>query len=177
MKGITVFSITLLFLISAAAATAQDTTAVEQQVEALRAQLRDVTEKEAQLRERSRQLDEDLRPENIQRSVATIGTTDVVALRDQRRQQLERQKANVDQQLDSLGASRLRLESAIATAEAEVVRLRAAALAPTNAPARTETAGRPLPPAVKPAAQKKRAAPQPIKRVKRSKPRRRVRSQ
>ena len=65
----------------------------------LRTQLQEVTDKEAALRERSQKLEEEMEPQNVERSVATVGTTDARALRDQRRQQLERQKAQVDQQL------------------------------------------------------------------------------
>jgi chromosome segregation ATPase len=115
---------------------AQDTAAVEQRVEVLRQQLRDVTDKQSQLQSRAGELDEALKPENVERSVAGIGTTDASALRDRRREQLEREKAVVDEQLRSLDASRARLEAAIASAEAEAVRLRASALAPNNSPPR-----------------------------------------
>lgn len=125
--------VSVSLVLTASPAWAQDAAAsVEQRVEALRQQLRDVTDKQAQLQSRLQELDESLRPENVERSVAGIGTTDASALRDQRREQLERQKAVVEEQLRSLDASRARLESAIATAEAEAVRLRASALAPNN---------------------------------------------
>src|SRR5205085_10717749 len=127
----------LLILVAVAPALTQDAATVEQQAETLRAQLRDVSGKEAQLQERSRELDEALKPENIERSVAGSGTTDAAALRDQRRQQLEREKASVDEQLRSLAASRARVEAAIASAETEAVRLKAAALGANNAPPRT----------------------------------------
>lgn len=130
----------LIILLAAQFCAAQDIAAVEQRVEALRQQLRDVADRQAQLQARDAELDEALRPENIERSVAGIGTTDATALRDKRREQLEREKAAVGEQLRSLEASRARLEAAIATAEAEAVRLRASALAPNNsAPAATST--------------------------------------
>jgi predicted nucleic acid-binding Zn-ribbon protein len=122
---------------------AQDAAAVEQRVEALRAQLRDVTDKQAQLQAREQQLDEDLKPENIERSLAGVGTTDATALRDQRRQQLEREKAAVEEQLRSLASSRSRLEASIASAEAEAVRLRAASLNANPASQRTGAAAAP----------------------------------
>jgi chromosome segregation ATPase len=129
-----------LALAATAQAAAQDLATVEQQAETLRAQLRDVIDKQAQLQARAQQLDEALKPENIERSVAGIGTTDATALRDQRRQQLEREKAGVEEQLQSLATSRSRLEASIASAEAEAVRLRAAALGPNSAPTRTGAA-------------------------------------
>src|SRR5205085_6541726 len=127
----------LLILVAVAPALTQDAATVEQQAETLRAQLRDVSGKEAQLQERSRELDEALKPENIERSVAGVGTTDAAALRDQRRQQLEREKASVDAQLQSLDSSRSRLEASIASAEAEAVRLRAASPNANSAPRQT----------------------------------------
>jgi hypothetical protein len=146
----------LLVLAVASPTWAQDLSTVEQQVELLRAQLREVTEKEAQLQERARQLDEELRPENVERSVATIGTTDARALRNRRRQQLERQKAAVDEQLSSLAASRTGLEGAISTAEAEAVRLRASGLGPV--PTRAVPAATPSAPAIAPVVKKRPAA-------------------
>src|ERR1051326_1836989 len=92
-------------------AQAQDAATVDQRVEALRAQLRDVTDKQAQLQAREQQLDEDLKPENIEHSLAGVGTTDATALRDQRRQQLERERASVEEQLQSLASSRSQLEA------------------------------------------------------------------
>lgn len=119
-------------------AKAQDVATVDQRIEGLRAQLRDVADREARLQTRVQEIEEALRPENIQRSVAAIGTTDAEALRDRRRQQLERERASVEEQLRSLAASRTNLEAAIASAEAEAVRLRAAALSENNAAPQAE---------------------------------------
>ncbi|MBA3240458.1 MAG: hypothetical protein H0T60_04450 [Acidobacteria bacterium] len=170
----------VLSLVAATSAWAQDLSAVERQIDALRAQLQEVTDKEAALRERTQQLDEDLEPQNVERSVATVGTTDARALRDQRRQQLERQKAQVEGQLTSLASSRTRLEAAIATAEAEAVRLRAAALAPKSTPpAQPEATALSTEPGARatPAVKRRRNTPRSVKRVRRSRPRRRVAAQ
>jgi len=160
----------LLILVAAVAAGAQENAAAtaERQIETLRVQLRELASKEAELQARLRQLDEDLRPENIERSVALIGTTDASALRDQRRQQLERQKAGVEEQMASLATSRGRLEAAIASAEAAGVRLRAAAVAPdandaARPPAVENTAVTPAAPAV----QKRQNAQRQRQRVRR----------
>ena len=131
----------LLVLVTAAPSPAQDLAAAEQRIEGLRERLREVADKEARLQERARQIEEDLKPENVERSVATVGTTDARALRDRRREQLEREKAGVEEQLRSLSASRASLESSIAAAEAEAVRIRASNLAPTGAPTQTGTPG------------------------------------
>lgn len=167
----------VIFVCAAAAAAAQDASVIEQRIEGLRTQLREVADSETRLQARAEELEEALRPENIQRSVAPIGTTDAEALRDKRRQQLERQKAGVDEQLASLAASRSRLEAAIASAEAEAVRIRAAALGAENAP-RTDAAAMPAtaatnagPPAP-PAAQKKQGTRRAGRRPKRRRARR-----
>ncbi len=154
----------LLIVLAVGFAAAQDTSSVEQKAEALREQLRGVTDKQAELQSRLTQLEEDLKPENIQRSVASIGTTDANALRDQRQQQLERQKASIKEQLRSLDASRTRLEASIASAEAEGVRQRAAALGASNAasaPANTTTTSVPVVPSV----QKKQQSVPHVKRA------------
>jgi|GEM_PF-3419580 len=163
----------LLVIVFAAPAAAQDVSAVERQVEALRAQLADAAEKEAQLRQRASQLEEDLRPENVQRSVAGIGTTDAEELRARRREQLERQQAQVNEQLASLAASRTRLEAAIITAEAEVIKLKAAALAPRGAaPPATQAATEEAAPT---AVTRRQAPARAKKRTRQSGPRRRQR--
>jgi septal ring factor EnvC (AmiA/AmiB activator) len=173
-----IFKCGLLIIAAATAAWAQDLATVERQIEGLRAQLQDVADKESTLRTRAARLEEDLEPQNVERSVSTIGTTDARALRDQRRQQLEREKAQVEGQITSLANSRGRLEAAIATAEAEAVRLRAAALAPNRTPpAQPDAAAPPTAsntPAAAPAVRKKRNPPRTTKRVKRSRPKRRA---
>jgi membrane protein involved in colicin uptake len=164
----------LLILSGVFPAWAQDASAVELQVQRLRDQLGDVAEKEAQLRERARQLDEELRPENVERSVAAIGTTDARAVREQRRQQLERQKAAVDEQLTSLAASRARLEAAVASAEAEVVRLRAAALGANDATPRAGPTAAVTRPTAEPPVKKRNVSPRKSKPRRRNRPRRRA---
>jgi hypothetical protein len=114
--------------------------------EALRAQLRDVEAKEAELHEGMRQIDEALKPENIERSLALTGSTKPEELRDQRRRQLEGEKERLRVQLDQLAASRARLSAAIATADAAAYRLSAQPVsnAPTT-PANTVNAQTPRP--------------------------------
>src|SRR5436305_4261181 len=96
----------------------------EQRAETMRAQLRDVQEKEANLEARREQVDFDLKPENIERSVATYGSTHPEDARDARRRSLESEKTRVQAQLDLMATSRQRLESAITSADQEVEKLR-----------------------------------------------------
>jgi len=84
----------------------------------LRAQLAEVEAKQTELQMRQQQLAEDLKPENIERALAGVGSTHPEDLREQRRRQLEIEKKGVDSQLDTLAASHARLESAIASADA-----------------------------------------------------------
>lgn len=108
----------ILSLSSLGVAAAQTSTSVEQ----MRSQLSDIQAKETELQTRLKQLDEDLRPENIEKFFALNGSTHPEELREQRRRQLESQRANVQAQLDQLTASQSRLESSIATAEAAAYR-------------------------------------------------------
>ena len=162
----------LLVLGACVGAWAQDVSAVEIQIERLRSQLRDVVDLEARLQERVSQLDDDLRPESVERSVVGVGTTDAAALRARRREELERQKADVNSQLSAAAAKRARLESEIAAAEAEAVRLKAASLAPRAAPPSATPPASPAPPAAAPAVRRKAPAKKSTPR-KRNRPRRR----
>ena len=84
----------------------------------LRAQLAEVQAKQAELQMRLQQLEEALKPENIESNLAGVGSTHPEELRAQRRRQLENEKAGVSAQLDQLTISHRRLETAIAEAEA-----------------------------------------------------------
>lgn len=107
----------VLLLICTAEIYAQDTASSQQSIETLRSQLHDIEAKQAALEARSRQLDDDLRPENIERSLALTGSTRPEELREQRRQQLEKEKASVQSQLEQLATSRARTQAAITAAE------------------------------------------------------------
>jgi chromosome segregation ATPase len=96
----------------------------EQRAETLRAQLRDVYMKEADLQARADQLEFDIKPENIERMTANTGSTRPEELRETRRRQLENERTRVRTQLDLMTQSRTRLESAIASADAEADRIR-----------------------------------------------------
>ena len=111
--------LTGLFLISSPDTRAQNGTSAAQTAENLRAQLSEVRDKEEKLESRARQLDEDLKPENIERSLAGVGSTRPEELRELRRRQLSIEKASVQTQLEQLKTSRTRLESAILTADSE----------------------------------------------------------
>lgn len=91
---------------------------------ALRTELRDVQAKEAEMQARAEEVEYALKPENIERATAGYGTTHPEDVRDQRKRQLESEKARLAKQLDQFATSRTKLEEAIATADAEIDRLR-----------------------------------------------------
>jgi IS5 family transposase len=98
-------------------AAAQSNSGAAQSVAELRARLADVEAKENELQARVRQLDEALKPENIERSLAGIGSTKPEELREHRRRQLTIERDGVRAQLNLLATSRERLQAAIRTAE------------------------------------------------------------
>jgi hypothetical protein len=87
-------------------------------LEKLRAQLLDVQGQEDGLRGRLDQLNEAIKPENIERSLAGVGSTRPEELREHRRRQLAIERDGVLAQLKTLENSRQRLEAAISNAEA-----------------------------------------------------------
>jgi outer membrane murein-binding lipoprotein Lpp len=100
-------------------------TRAEQRAEDLRTQLREITDKEFQYQERLAEIDYESQPDSIQRRAALVGSLNPSAVRDAIAQQLERERVRIRKQLELLGASHTRLEAAVATADAEVERLRA----------------------------------------------------
>jgi hypothetical protein len=102
-----------------AGVTAQDAPSGAETIETLRHQLLDVQAKMEELQKRQQQLDEDLKPENIERSMAGIGSTKPEELRESRRRELGIERDGVRAQLKILTSSRERLESVIRTAETQ----------------------------------------------------------
>jgi hypothetical protein len=99
-------------------------------VETLRLQLLDVEGKEAELQSRAKQLDEDLKPENIERVLAGIGSTTPEELRELRRRQISIERDGVRAQLRLLATSRERLESVIRTTESQAYQKSAEGMVP-----------------------------------------------
>ena len=96
----------------------------EQRATSLRAELRDVQQKEADLQARLEDLDYALKPENIERAVAGFGSTRPEEVRAQRKRQLETERERVTKQLDQLATSHARIDEAIASSDIEIERLR-----------------------------------------------------
>ncbi|HSE31220.1 MAG TPA: hypothetical protein VLA93_06555 [Pyrinomonadaceae bacterium] len=100
-------------------------TRAEQRAESLRSQLIDVQSKMADLSSKLDQVEYYLKPENIDKATQGYGSTRPEDARDARRRQLENEKGRLQAQITILENSRVRLESAIATADSEVDLLRA----------------------------------------------------
>ena len=110
----------ILFLAICLTITAQvaaQAPSASQRADELGSQLAETQAKEAELRARLRQLDENIKPENIERSLAGVGSTKPEELREQRRRQLSIERDGVRAQLKLLATSRERLEQSIRAAE------------------------------------------------------------
>ncbi|MFN2491670.1 MAG: hypothetical protein ABR501_02155 [Pyrinomonadaceae bacterium] len=134
--GLLITGCCLLVAISANPTLAQN--AAESRAASLRAQLASVQQQQEQLQTRLRQLDEDLKPENIEKNLAGVGSIRPEDLREQRRRQLEIERKGIQSQLDLLTTSRARLETGIAQAEADAYR-QSAAPNTGGVPSRTTT--------------------------------------
>jgi chromosome segregation ATPase len=95
---------------------------IQEKVASLRLQLNEVEAKQADLQTRLQELEESLKSENIEHSLAGVGSTHPEELREQRRRELEIERNGVRAQLDLLVTSHARLERSIAQAEAEAYR-------------------------------------------------------
>jgi len=112
-------SLFLLTLVFTCGTFAQPSTSAAETASKLRQQLVEVQTKQEELRIRLQQLEEALKPENIERALAGIGSTKPEELREHRRRQLTIEKNGVLTQVKTLEASQSRLESAIATADSQ----------------------------------------------------------
>jgi len=109
----------LFLLVFSASAYAQDAApSAAETAENLKMQLLDVQGHENELRTRLAELDEAIKPENIERSLAGVGSTRPEELREARRRQLSIERDGIRARLQTLETSRARLEAALANAEA-----------------------------------------------------------
>ena len=109
-------SITLL-LSGLFATTILAQTSAKEAAANLRLQLSEVQIRKAEAQALDEQLEEDLRPENIERSFAGIGSTHPERLRELRRRQLEITRARLRIELDELDRNQTCLEAAIGEAD------------------------------------------------------------
>ncbi len=96
---------------------AQGPASAVEKLDQLRLELIDVQAQEEFLRTRAEQLEEAMKPQNIERSLAGVGSTKPEELREFRRQQLERERQLILTQLEAAVAKRARLQSEITQLE------------------------------------------------------------
>ena len=113
------FIVALFCLFASAAVVYGQSGSAAQTADQLKLQLLELQAQEEGLRARAIELDEAIKPENIQRSLAGVGSTKPEELREARRRQLESEKKIVEAQLNALAQAKLKLESAIVAAETE----------------------------------------------------------
>jgi len=99
-------------------------TQAEQRAEVLRKQLIELIEKETLYKGRLVQIEEDMRPENIERALNPYGTTRTPELRDARRRVLESERKGFENLLTITTQSRFRLEDEVRQADVMVSKLR-----------------------------------------------------
>jgi len=136
MKYLTLFAVIAVVLLISSNAQAQ--TSAQERAATLRSQLAELESRQAGFTTQLQELEEKLKPENIERSLAGVGSTRPEDLREQKRRQLEIERDGVKKQLDLLTASRTRLEASIARADADAYRQSAA---PQAVAAPTTTTG------------------------------------
>ena len=97
----------------------------EQRAEELRKQRFDLIEKENTIRQRLDQIDVEMRPEMIERSVATVGSMHPEELREAKRKSLDGEKRNLQSLLTEITATRSNLDQSVQKADALVEKIRA----------------------------------------------------
>ena len=115
-QAIALVSIVIAFGLASTVA-AQQRTSREITVSMLKQQLLDLESKETRLRMRLEELDEQLKPESIERELAGIGSTHPEDLREHRRKLLTIERNGVRRQLDLLAEQHARTEAAISEME------------------------------------------------------------
>jgi hypothetical protein len=99
-------------------------TRAEQRAEVLRKLLLELIEKETPLKNRQVQIEEEMRPESIERAMNLVGSTRTAELRDVRRRVFDNERKGLESLLNQIAQSRIRLEDDVKQADSLVFRLR-----------------------------------------------------
>jgi hypothetical protein len=100
-------------------AFAQDTPSAFEQAQKLRSELSQLHDREAEIKIRLAELDYDLKPENIERAFAGVGSVHPEELREARRKQLQLEKDRLVGQLSEIDQNQARLETEIQLADSK----------------------------------------------------------
>ena len=95
------------------AAIAQSSSNPSEQAQKLRAELSQLHNREAEIKTRLTELEYDLKPENIERHFAGVGSVHPEELREARRKQLQLEKDRLVRQLSEIDQNQARLETQI----------------------------------------------------------------
>lgn len=96
----------------------------EQRAEALQAKIRETMEKQTVLQTRLEQLDQQMRPENIERMFTGMGSVRPDADREMARRRIVTERVGVMAQIDLIRQERARFQASLATADIAIQRLR-----------------------------------------------------
>ena len=96
----------------------------EQRGEGLQMRLLDIAEKEGGLQSRVEQVNEQLRPENLDTALAGVGSLRPEDAREDTRKRLSSEKQRIQSQLDLLRQDRMRTQASLASSDASIQRLR-----------------------------------------------------
>jgi hypothetical protein len=109
----------LSLLLLASSASGQETNSPAETAARLRSQLSELQDRDAALKIRLQELEYELKPENIERHFAGVGSVHPEELRETRRKQLQIEKDRLVAQLNEISQSRTQLESAISIADSQ----------------------------------------------------------
>src|SRR6187200_1271740 len=132
MKVKSNLALLFLLLVFSVSGYAQGSESAAEAVDRLKAEILELQIHEESLRARMQELDEALKPENIERSLAGVGSTRPEELREWRRKQLSIERDGVRAQLNLLATSRERLQAALRTAEGTAYQQSAEGVATTR---------------------------------------------
>ena len=100
-------------------------TKAEQRSESLRKQRFEMVDKENSIRSRLDQIEVEIRPEMIERSIATVGSLRPEELREAKRKSLDNERRNLQNLLSDVVSARTNLDADILRSDALVEKLRA----------------------------------------------------
>ena len=119
MRKLVLLLVVLLIVLSGQRTFAQDTPSAFEQAQKLRNELSQLHDREAEIKIRLAELEYDLKPENIERHFAGVGSVHPEELREARRKQLQFEKDRLVGQLAEIDQNQARLETEIQLADSK----------------------------------------------------------
>ena len=132
MKSAMMIFLMILATSCFSAAYSQTKQSAADTVQDLKFQLIELDARQEAAKLQVQQIEDALKPENIERSLAGVGSTKPEELREQRRRQLLSEKKAADAQLEQLTLKRTQLENALSSAEIQAYQQSAAGPATDN---------------------------------------------